>query len=120
MAIDPKKGRGLEATDPSALQRPVDEAERLIELAEHFGEKEPRDSNAANAVIALRYLDQAANSFPDIRMQANTKAVAGYIYEHYLADFKRAVACYRAALKIVPGDRTLIDSVERLEREIRR
>jgi hypothetical protein len=89
----------------------------MAKLAECLAEEEPQAKNAANAVVALRYLDHAANSFPDVQMQANTKAVAGYIYEHYLADFGQAIACYRAALKIVPGDKTLIDSVERLERE---
>jgi len=89
----------------------------MTKLAARLAEEEPPASSAANAVVALRYLDHAANSFPDVQMQANTKAVAGYIYEHYLADFGQAIACYRAALKIVPGDKTLIDAVERLERD---
>jgi len=102
---------------PSDSRPPVNRPEQGTKLAECLAAEEPLASNAANAVVALRYLDHAANSFPDVRMQANTKAVAGYIYEHYLADFGQAIACYRAALKIVPGDKTLIDAVERLERE---
>ena len=103
-----------DAPVPAPLE---DAADRLARLAKCFSEKEPPDANAANALIALRYLEQAANSSGDVRMQANTKAVAGYLYERYLGDSAAAAECYREALKMVPGDTTLIEAVERLEKK---
>jgi hypothetical protein len=95
----------------------VDPADRLIKLAECLTGRDSPVSELANAVIALRCLDRAGNASRDIRVQANTKAVAGFIYERYICDAAAAIACYRAALDMVPGDPTLIEAVERLEKE---
>jgi hypothetical protein len=117
MPSDAKDGAARIPADAPVPAHPEDAADRLARPAKCFAEKEPPDSNAANAMIALRYLEQAANSSGDIRMQANTKAVAGYLYERYLGDSAAAVACNREALKRVPGDTTLIEAVERLEKK---
>jgi hypothetical protein len=119
MPSDAKNGGPKEAAGPQASKPPVDNAGRLVKLAQSFAEKEPSSSHVDNAMIALQYLDQAANFSRDIRVRANTKAVAGFIYERYLGDFVAAVACYRAALEMVPGDQTLLEAVERLQGEIK-
>ncbi len=94
-------------------------AVRLGKLAERYEERKPPAANVANAMVALRYLDQTANSSSDLRVRANTKAVAGFIHERYLADLDAAIACYREALDLVPGDETLVEAVGRLQTEIK-
>jgi hypothetical protein len=104
--------------DPKTGPTPADAAERLIEMAERYADRKASPANVANAMVALRYLDQAAGFSGDPRVQANTKAVAGFIHERYLADLGAAMACYREALEMVPGDETLIEAVARLKAQI--
>ena len=105
--------------DPKATPTPAEPAERLIEMAERYAEMKAPAANVANAMVALRHLDQVANLSGDVRVRANTKAVAGFIHERYLADLGAAMACYREALEMVPGDETLIEAVARLQSEIK-
>lgn len=102
---------------PDTAEWKMETAQRLMQTAEQLARDGQPDKVGALAARALQQLTGAEAIALDPEIRASAKALAGFIYERYLANPTAAAASYQAAVNLAPDKATQAkEAVERLKK----
>jgi hypothetical protein len=113
-----RKLKSLNATEADSMEWHRETAGRLIRVADDLVREGARGQGAALATRTLQRLADCvtlAKRRGDKRGEADAKAIAGWIHERYRGDTRTALASYREAAILAPDDRSVKESLDRLQ-----
>lgn len=107
----------LNAALPDTAEWKMETAQRLMQTAEQLARDGQPEKVGALAARALQQLTGAEAIALDAETRVSAKALAGFIYERYLANPTAAAASYQAAVNLSPDKATQAkEAVERLKK----